>query len=108
MQIRNCCTVHEVTTAIEELLSGEHNLFPFDLDPVEINNGSCEAFAAAVAALLKFPANLNVQCPTLDQPQYYGHVWLVHNAPQGNTYFDSEVPHGVASLDELPYFAEGQ
>jgi hypothetical protein len=94
----------QVEQAIIDILNGNSKYFPFELEPLEINNGSCEDFAFAVMAHLNYPANLYVKASTMDQPDLWGHVWLELHDKQAVTYFDAEVEYGVESVKELPYF----
>lgn len=96
----------EVTEAIETLLDG-HKLFPFDLEPEEVNEGLCDDFAQAVCAFLGWPENLAPDCATDINSNYLHHVWLTLTMDDGTkVYFDSEAPEGTFEPDDIPYFYE--
>lgn len=98
-------TPEQVSDAITELLNG-HDLFPYDLEPDEVNTGLCEEFAFAVCSLLNNPANLSTGCGGEDESDLWGHVWLELQHNGHIIYFDSEVPNGVLTPHELPIFLE--
>ena len=93
-------TKEQVEEAIIALLNG-HELFPYDLEPEEVNNGLCEEFSQCVLALLEFPENLQIECGSLETPEYWHHVWLTLD---GCIYFDSECEYGTSEIGDLPYF----
>jgi hypothetical protein len=99
-------TKEQVEDAILALVDGQHDFFPYEFDdPADINNGSCEDFAFAVMAFLKYPQNLESKCGTFDQPDLWHHVWLEFTSADGSKlHFDSECEYGVESPSELPYF----
>lgn len=103
-------TKQQVSEAVESLLdeTNDESLWPFDMEPEDINNGSCEDFAMAVLAYLKFPSNLILDCGERDQPELWHHVWLkgtfISTSKTEILYFDCEVPDGVDHPKYLPFF----
>lgn len=92
-------TREQVAEMIDLLLDGTSEsleFFPYDLFPVQINDGLCEEFACGLIAALGRPDNLVLDC----RP---GHVFVrLIGDPQ--LYFDAEMPFGCVNVDALPYF----
>ncbi len=102
-------THEQVSEAIELLMLGETDFFPFEFDSPElINNGMCEDFAFAVWNYLDAPENLDADCGGSDS-HLWGHVWLTGDFQNADgilstLYFDSEASEGVHAPELLPFF----
>lgn len=101
-------TQEQVEAAIITLLDG-HDLWPYECEPQEINEGLCDDFAHVVCSFLGFPDNLKPDCAVDINSNYLHHVWLTLTLEDGGKlYFDSECEYGTDSLDNIPYFQEGR